>query len=101
MGLKLIGEVSLDGSGFDRGIKRLGATLKSTLAGAFGFVAIEAAFRKTIDTADELVTASKRLDTTVEQLQVLREAAKENKVEIDKLSTSFERLNVSREKALA
>src|SRR5437879_804059 len=107
MGLRLQGEVSLDGSGFEAGLKRLeGAagqfanTLKGAAAGAFGIYGIEQAIQKTIDSARELVTESKRLGVGVEQLQVLRQAAKENNTELSQVAKAFERSDVAREKAL-
>jgi len=104
MALKLMAEVALDGSGFERGLHRIGhaAThnLKSLVVGAFGVYSIHQAIHKTVETAEELVTASRRLNITVEQLQVMRQAAKENGVEFGKLAGAFERLNVAREKAL-
>src|SRR6202142_3383334 len=58
-GLNLAATISLDGSGFERGMARIGASaasgIKNLIAGAVGVYALEAAFRKTIDTADELV----------------------------------------------
>lgn len=105
MGLKLVGEVSLDGSGFERGLEQIGhaAThnLKNLIAGAFGVYSIHQVIHRTVEAAEELVTASKRLDIVPERLQVLRQAAKENNAEFSKLVTKFDELNVSRQKALA
>lgn len=104
MGLKLMAEVGLDGSGFERGLHKIGhaAThnLKNLVVGAFGVYSIHQAIHKTVETAEELVTASRRMGIAVEQLQVLKHAAKENFVEFGKLAGAFERLNVAREKAL-
>ncbi len=104
MGLKLRAEVGLDGSGFERGLHNLAHSathsFKSLVIGAFGVYSIHQALEKTVESAEELVTASKRLDVTIEQLQVLRQAAKENGVEFGKLETAFEKIDVAREKAL-
>ena len=105
MAQKLIFETGLDGSGFERGLARLGATgansLKNFVAGAFGVYSIAQAISKTVESADELVTSSKRLDTSVEQLQILRQAAKESGVEFSNLEKAFEGFNVARDKALS
>ena len=104
MSLKLIGEVSLDGSGFERGLNRLGSSathnFRNLVAAAFGFVGVHQAIHRTVESADELVIASGRLDLTIEQLQILRQAAKESGVEFGKLETALERINVARAKAL-
>ena len=47
MGLKLIGEVALDGSGFERGLTRMAGSVKGFIASAFGFYGVEQALRKT------------------------------------------------------
>ncbi len=104
MGLKLIGEVALDGSGFERGLNKLGSAathnFKNLVAGAFGVYSISEAIHRTVESADELVTASKRLDLTVEKLQVMRQAAKESAVEFGKLETALDKVNLARSKAL-
>lgn len=101
---KLHFETSLDGTGFERGLHAIGHSathnLKSLVAGAFGVYSLHQALHKTVESAEELVNTSKRLDVTVERLQVLRQAAKEGGVEFGKLASAFERLNVAREKAL-
>ena len=101
MGLKLIGEVALDGSGFERGLNAMASSVKGFIAGAFGLYGIETMIRKTVDTAKELVTESKRLGIGVEQLQVLKQAAKENSTELGTMAKAFEKLDVAREKALS
>ncbi len=105
MGLKLMAEVGLDGSGFERGLHKLGHEgshhLKNLVAGAFGVYSVHQAIHRTIEAAEELVTASKRLDVTVEQLQVMRQAAKESHVEFGKLAGALEKINLARAKALS
>lgn len=104
MANKLVFETALDGTGFERGLQKLGETgahhLKNFVAGAFGVYSIHQALHRTVESAEELVTASKRLDVPIEQLQILRQAAKENLTEFGKLEQAFERLNVKRGKAL-
>src|SRR5689334_11234672 len=97
-------EVGLDGSGFESGMKKLGASagasLKGLVASAFGVYSIHQAISKTVESASELVDASQRLDIPIEQLQVLREAAKQAGADFAKLPAAFEKLNIAREKAL-
>jgi hypothetical protein len=107
MGLKLVGEVSLDGSGFEAGLNKLehaaghfGETLKGVALEAFGIYTIEQAFAKTLETAKELVLESQRLGIGVEGLQVLRQAAKDSSVEMSSLAKAFEKIDIAREKAL-
>jgi hypothetical protein len=104
MALKLFGEVDLDGSGFQRGLSRLGASaasnLKNFVIGAFGIYGVQQAIAKTIESADELVVASKRLDLTVEQLQVMRQAALRARIEFSYLEKAIEGINIAREDAL-
>src|SRR6185312_11847101 len=96
-------EIGLDGSGFERGLRKIGsdaaASVKNLAVQAFGIYAIEQAIAKTVETATDLVNESKRLSLTVEQLQLLRQAAKNGSVEMDTLATAFERLDVARAKA--
>jgi hypothetical protein len=105
MALKLWGEVGLDGSGFERGLARLGATaasnLKNFVIGAFGIYGVQQAIMKTVESADELVVASKRLDMTVEQLQVMRQAAMRTRTDFAYLEKAFEGFNIAKEKALS
>jgi hypothetical protein len=96
MALRLVGEVTLDGAGFERGLSRIGASaaanLKSFVVGAFGIYGIQQAITKTVQSCDELVHASEKLGVTVEQLQVMRQAAKEGGIEFDKLVASANKL---------
>src|ERR1035441_7534707 len=101
MGLKLIGEVALDGSGFERGLNAMAGSMKGFIVGAFGLYGVEEMLRKTMDTADELVNKAKRLDVAVEKLQLLKYAAKEGGSELETLAKGFENLDVAREKALS
>lgn len=107
MALKLQAEIGLDGSGFESGLRRIehaaghvAGELKGLALQAFGIYGVEQAIHKTVDRAEELVTASKRLGVGVEQLQVMRQAAKESGVELNNLETAFEKINVARAKAL-
>jgi len=107
MALRLIGEIGFDGSGFQAGLRKLqhGAgelanSLKGAVVAGVGIYTVEQAIHKTIQTAKELVNASQRLAIAPEQLQVLRKAASESGVELDKVTDSFEKLDVARQRAL-
>jgi hypothetical protein len=108
MGLNLKGTVELDGAGFERGLHRAGEKakefstdlIKNAAVAAFGIYGVEEAIHKTVETATELVNESKRLDVTVEQLQLLRQAAKDGGTEMGALASAFEKLDLARAKAL-
>jgi hypothetical protein len=74
--------------------------VKSLVVSAFGLYGVEQILEKTVHTAEELAIASKRLSIPVEQLQVLKQAAKESHVEFGKLQGVFEKINLARNKAL-
>lgn len=105
MGLKLMAEIGLDGSGFERGLHHIGQeaarSVKNLAVEAFGIYGIEQAIAKTVETATDLVNESKRLDVTVEQLQLLRQAAKDGGTEMGTLASAFEKLDIARAKALS
>jgi hypothetical protein len=103
MSLRLIGEVALDGSGFEAGLKkiehsaeRVGETLKGLALTAFGVYGIEQAIHKTVETAEKLVDTSRRLGVGLEALQEFGFAAKQNGADIDALTGFIEKLNSTR-----
>lgn len=104
MALRLLAHVDLDGQGFEKGLHKIGESaahhLKGFVTAAFGVYAIEEAIHKTVETAEELVNASKRLDVTVEQLQTLRQAAKDAGTDMESLAGALEKIDVARDKAL-
>ena len=104
MPLNLEASIGLDSSGFERGIERVHEQVKDTIKafalGAIGVGTVEEAFRRTIETADELVDSAKKLDMTVEQVQLLREAAKESGVEFEALAKSISKIDEARAMAL-
>src|ERR1051326_4033645 len=107
MGLDLRGSVTLDGSGFETGIHKLNhmgqhafGELKSFVLGAFGAYTAEQMFQRSIEKAKELVNASKRLGVGVEQLQLLKQAAKDSSTDLGALEKAFEKIDIAREKAL-
>jgi hypothetical protein len=107
MGLKILAELGLDGTGFIRGMHRAEESahgvlegIKGFVAGAVGIYTVERAISKTVETATELVNVSQRLGIGPEKLQVLRKAAEDAGTDIEKLSTHFEKLEVARQKAL-
>ena len=103
-GLNLAATISLDGSQFERGMARVGSSaasgIKNLVMQSVGVYTLQAAFRKTIDTADELVNTSKRLGIGVEQLQILQQAAKDAGTDLGALASSFEKIDIARAKAL-
>ena len=104
MALRLVGEVTLDGAGFERGLNRIGqsaaANLKSFVVGAFGVYGVQQAIQRTVESCSELVNTSSKLGMTVEQLQVLRQAAKEAGVEFETMVTAVNKLAAIRENIL-
>ena len=112
MGLKLTAELGLDGTGFARGLssaqhqaKEFGRTvadgLKGFVVGAVGIGTLEMAISKTVETATELVNASKQLGIGAEQIQVLRQAAKDAGSDLGTLEKAFEKIDEARERALS
>lgn len=107
MGLRLMAELGLDGSGFEKGMERAHQTadrvvegIKGFVIGAIGVATLEQAISKTVETASELVETSKRLSIAPEQLQVLRRAAKEAGSDLETLASAFEKIDIARQKAL-
>ncbi len=107
MGLRLQAEVGLDGSGFeatlrrlDKASERVGGSLKHLAISAFGIYGVEQAFQKTVEAAEQLVNTASRLDMTVEQMQILKQAAKDTGVEFEKIPALLEKINMARAKAL-
>jgi hypothetical protein len=104
MGLNLIGKIELDGAGFERGLHR--ATehvtdfVKHATIAAFGFYGVEEAIKKTVESASELVNTSKRLDVTIEQLQILKQSAKDGGTELDMMAATLEKIDVARGKVM-
>lgn len=105
MAFKIHGEITMDGAQFKRALSEAsGKTtefLKSFALGAIGIASLEQAFDKTVESASELVDTSKKLDLTIEQLQVLRQAAEENGLGFDVMTKALERFNAIRENVLS
>src|ERR1035441_9944942 len=104
MAFRINGEITLDGSLFNRGLQTAGASaasfLKNFALGAVGIYGVEQAFRKTIDRATELVNTSKKMDIGVEQLQVLQKSAEDSGTSFEVLTKALERFNAVRENIL-
>jgi hypothetical protein len=103
VGLNLVGKVSLDGSGYEHGLKNIEHavghvthTLKGLALEAFGIYGIEQAFQKTLEAAEKLVDTSRRLGVGIEALQEFGFAAKQNGADIDALTGFIEKLNATR-----
>lgn len=106
-GLKLMAELGLDGSGFAHGFVKAkgyaegaGEGIKNLVIGAVGIATVEEAIRRTVETAKELVETSERLAIAPEQLQVMRQAAKQSNIEFEKLAETFEKVDIARQRAL-
>lgn len=86
---------TMDGSGFQTGILRMGALtdgLKSKLAAAFTVGAIAGAISKTMSYADSIEEMSQRVGISAKALQEWSFAAKQNGADAEKLITFIERL---------
>jgi hypothetical protein len=105
------GELSLDGSKFSAGLSRaeiaasrfsrnVTSAIGSKLAGIFAVGAMAEFSRRTIESAESLVIAAKRMGATVEQVQILRKAAKDSGIEIERMTMAFDMLTVAQSKAL-
>lgn len=102
---KLVFETGIDGTGFERGLHSLGHSathnLKSLVVGAFGLYGIHQILDRAVESAEELINTSKRLGEVPEQLQVMRQAAKEGGLEFSRLAMAYDKVNIAREKALS
>lgn len=103
MALRLRGEVSLDGSGWEAGLRHIKRSteefsheIKKLALEAFGLHAVAEAVRKTVELGEELVNTSRRLGISVEALQELQFAAKMSGVELGTLTSFIEKLNAAR-----
>lgn len=81
-------------------ISGIGESIKGLAVSAFGISSLDSMFEKTVETASELINASERLKIPVEQLQLLRQAAKDAGIEFGKLQSTIEKVNLARDKAL-
>ncbi len=100
-------KVGADGSGafnvfnqLDKRVHGLSHELKEGIAEAFSVVAIGEAIKKTVEFGEELVNSAKRMGITVEEVQILKAAAKNAGTEIGVLAKAFEKLELAKSKAL-
>lgn len=104
MGLNLIGKIELDGAGFERGLHkatdRVTEFAKAAVVTAFGFYGVEEAIKKTVEMASDLVNESKRLDVTIDQLELMRQAAKDAGSDMSAVATAMEKINDARGKIM-
>lgn len=104
MGLKLESTITLNSASFERGMERVKEvtldSVKNFAIAAIGVAGIEEAFRRTIETASDLVNQSKELNIPIEKLQVLQQAAKDAGVDVGSLTMAMEKLNQARAMAL-
>lgn len=92
MALKLLAEIGLDGSGFERGLSRLGSSLKGRLAGLFTTAVITGTVGRIKDLADQF-------NVTTEEMQKLDAAAKQNALSFDNVGAALVRLGQARRDA--
>ena len=106
-GLRLQGEISLDGSGWQRGLDSAKVAadrfatqtlsgIKNQIAGAFSVGAISQLTRATIQWAGELRDASDNLGVNVEWLQRVTNGAKEAGASLGDVSKLINEINKSR-----
>ncbi len=98
MSLKLVGEVALDGSGFEKGLgalgksaEQFGTTLKSTLGGVFAVGAFEEMIRGAMESADKIERLSKVYGLSMKTLQQWSYAANLNDTSLDSLTKSYKK----------
>ncbi len=106
MGLRLKGEVALDGSGFEGGLKRLDkaamnafSSVRNQLAAAFGVGAISAFAKKTIEFAGYMRDLSDETRVNVEWLQKMNNALAQNGSNAEELAKFITQIGKSREEA--
>lgn len=111
MGLNLNAKVSLDGSGFESGLRKMegavshfGLHMVGIVGAAFSLGAIEETLRglteRTIEFADRMADTSKRLGVGVEFLQGFEYAAKQAGASVEDLVGVIEKINANRIEAL-
>lgn len=110
-GLRLQGEISLDGSGWTSGLNRaksessafsssLGG-IKNAIAGAFTVGAVVSFGKHVIDTAGQISDLSARLGVSTDYLQEMQFVMKANGGSVEDLTAAFEKLGAARVDALA
>ena len=107
MGLKIMAELGLDGSGFESGIAKAEGRVHGMLEGLKGFVlasvgigAVEMMLHKTVKTAEDLINTSKRLGVAPDMLQVLGKSAQEAGSSLEDVAHAIEKIDEAREKSL-
>ena len=91
-------------SGFDTAMKSVNHSLsefKGLVAGYFTMDAVKELTAKTFEFADSLVDSARRMNITVEQVQILKKAAQDSGVEFDKLAVAMDKVNIAKSKALS
>lgn len=119
MSLKLIGEVALDGSGFENGLKRLEGAATSfgnnlsngigrQIFEVFSAAAVIEFTRQIVEASEQLRNAAVRFQTTSEHVQEFRFAAKQAGEDLelmeralDKIADAFTKNGAERDKAIA
>jgi hypothetical protein len=104
MGLNLQATIGLNSTQFEHGLDRakekVFENVKTFAIAAIGVATFEEAIHKTIETVEDLVNSSSRLGITIEQVQLLRQAAKEAGKEMSTVESALVKINEARAKAL-
>jgi len=74
--------------------------LKEMVAGAFTVEALKEFTSKTLELGTTLTNEALRLNMTVEQVQILKQAAKDSGVEFEKLESILDKVSIAKAKAL-
>lgn len=112
MALRLEGQLSLDGSGWQRGLNQAGTATKGFVSGtlnslsgqiaaAFSTGAVIALAKKTVEYAGHINDLSDRLGVSTDYLQEMQFVMKQNGAEVDDLTKTFEKMGAARIKALS
>ena len=103
MGLKLMAEIGLDGSGVQRGlntVRQSVSNIAATIGAAFSVGAVTALAKKTIEFAGHITDLSARLGVSTSYLQEMQYVMKQNGGSVDDLTTAFEKMGAARVAAL-
>jgi hypothetical protein len=98
-------KIAIDGTaaGLETALKGVRSSLeglKEMAIGAFSVEAIKEMVSHTMELGKELTNTALRLNMTVEQVQILRQAAKDSGVEFEKLQAVLDKVSVAKAKAL-
>src|SRR5579863_1488214 len=96
-------EIHGDSSGLEAALHKAEHSLeglKEMVVGAFSVEVIKEMAAHTMELGAQYTNTALALDMTVEQVQVLKQAAKDSGVEFEKLQATLDKLSVAKAKAL-